>query len=266
MELTAYGAIRPLHSGHYGNWAPVPGQMLARLLTSMKAEDGTVLIDGFYDTAEPISEFERSMLDRIPKVEEQLKQELGLATTEENSTPLYESLLKPSLTIKGLSSGNVGDKARNIIPNKAIASIGMRLVKGNDPDHMQDLVEAHIRKQGWHIVYEEPSMDIRRKYPKIIKVERGQGSKAGKTRMDQPDIKNVIEEVKKFTGDDVVFLPSSGGSNRAYYVIFEILKKPGISVNLVNHDNNQHAADENIRIGNLWYGVELMSVLLTLPR
>ncbi len=59
-QLTAYGPARPLHSGHYGNWAPVPGQMLARLLASMKDDDGTVLIDRFYDSVIPMSDFERS--------------------------------------------------------------------------------------------------------------------------------------------------------------------------------------------------------------
>ncbi len=41
MEVTLYGPVRPLHSGHYGNWAPVPGQMLAALLASMKDAQGT---------------------------------------------------------------------------------------------------------------------------------------------------------------------------------------------------------------------------------
>ena len=60
-------------------------------------------------------------------------------------------------------------------------------------------------------------------------------------------------------------LPSSGGSNNIFGVIAYKLNKPAIGVNLVNHDNNQHAADENVRIGNLWYGVDLMAVLLTMP-
>jgi hypothetical protein len=34
---------------------------------------------------------------------------------------------------------------------------------------------------------------------------------------------------------------------------------------MVNRDNNQHAANENVRIGNIWLGVEMMAVLLTLP-
>ena len=144
MEVTVYGANRPLHSGHYGNWAPVPGQMLANLLASMKSTDGEVLIDGFYDTVEPLTEAERAALDELPRVDEQLKDELRLARTEGGGERLEERLLLPSLTVRGLASGNVGDKARNIIPSTATAALGVRLVKGNDPDQMLDLVEQHI--------------------------------------------------------------------------------------------------------------------------
>jgi acetylornithine deacetylase/succinyl-diaminopimelate desuccinylase-like protein len=265
LELTVYGATRPLHSGHYGNWAPVPGQMLARLLTSMKDENGNVLIEGFYDDVEPISDYEREQLNKIPNIDDQLKRELGLAFTEGEGEPITERALLPTLTVRGLSSGNVGATARNIIPNQAIANLGMRLVKGNDPERMMDLVEAHIQKEGWHIVREEPDMETRLRYPKIVKVVRDQnGFPAGKVAMDHPKTKPVVEAVRAAFGDELVLLPSSAGSNRVYQIIFDVLEKPGISVNMVNHDNNQHAANENVRIGNLWYGVELVSVLLTL--
>ena len=142
----------------------------------------------------------------------------------------------------------------------------MRLVKGNDPEKMMDLVEAHIRKEGWHIVYDEPDHATRMKYPKVVKVVRDKdGFPAIKVNMDQPEIMGVINGVKSFTGDKAVFLPSSGGSNRVNNAIYDVLKTPAISVNMVNHDNNQHAENENVRIGNLWYGIDLMSVLMTLP-
>src|SRR3954454_913356 len=53
--LTVYGARGELHSGHYGNWAPNPAMMLARLLASLKDENGKVLIEGFYAGVEPLS-------------------------------------------------------------------------------------------------------------------------------------------------------------------------------------------------------------------
>jgi len=265
LELTVFGANASLHSGHYGNWAPVPGQMLARLLTSMKSEDGTVLIDGFYDSVIPISEYEREQINNIPNIDKYLKRELGLSFTEGNNQNLFERVLMPSLTIRGLSSGNVGEKSRNVIPSKATATLGMRLVKGNDPEKMIDLVEKHIKSQGWHITYKDPDEKTRNLYPKIVKVKRNpNGFPAGKINMDDPTVRPIIEAVKKHINPNIVLLSSSGGSNRIYQIIWEVLDKPGISVNMVNHDNNQHAADENLRLGNLWYGINLMALLLTM--
>ncbi len=266
LELTVYGASRPLHSGHYGNYAPDPGFLLSQLLASMKDARGNVIIDHFYESVEPLSEFEKEQLKKVPNIESLLKDDLAINYTEGNGQPLFERLLLPSLTIKGLSAGNVGSLARNVIPNVAVASLSMRLVKGNDPEKMQDLVEAHIVKQGWHIVREEPDHETRMKYPRIVKVEREKfGFPAAKVSMDDPAILPVIQAVKSFTGDKLVLLPSEGGSNGIFTLIFDGLKKPGISVNMVNHDNNQHAEDENVRVGNIWYGVDLMSVLLTMP-
>lgn len=266
MELTVYGPVRPLHSGHYGNYAPVPGQMLSSLLHSLKDANGNVLVEGFYDSVEPISAFEREQLKKVPGVDEIVKKDLALGWTEGGGQSLFERLLLPSLTIQGLSSGNVGKLARNVIPSNATANLGLRLVKGNEPEKMLDLLEAHIRKQGWHIVYQEPDRETRMKYPKVVRVDRDpDGFPAAKVPMDHPDILPVIEGVRSFTGDKLVLLPSEGGSNNIFSVIFDELKKPGISVNIVNHDNNQHAEDENVRIGNLWYGIDLMSVLFTLP-
>ncbi|MFV2007305.1 MAG: M20/M25/M40 family metallo-hydrolase, partial [Longimicrobiales bacterium] len=265
MEVTVYGASRPLHSGHYGNWAPVPGQMLARLLASMKAEDGTVLVDGFYDTVEPLGPAEREALANLPPWDEELKHELGLARTEGEPQSLAERLLLPSLTVRGLESGNVGARARNVIPATATASLGIRLVKGNDPAQMRDLVEAHIRAQGYHVVREDPDMETRRRYPKIAKVIHGGGYRAARTDMNLPIARQLVTAVREAAGEKgLVVVPALGGS-LPLYLFTEIMNQPAVVVPIANHDDNQHAADENLRVRNLWYGIDLYAALLTMP-
>ena len=270
MEVTVYGPVRPLHSGHYGNWAPVPGQMLAQLLTSMKDPDGRVLVDGFYDTVEPLGPEEKAALDALPSYDEQLKRELGLMWTEGEPETLAERLLLPSLTVRGLSSGNTGKLARNVIPATATATLGIRLVKGNDPDHMVDLVEAHIRAQGYHIVREDPDMATRLTYPKIAKVTRGNGYPAARTSMNDPYVQEVIGAARAaadeaFGKGSLVLAPALGGS-LPLYLFSDDLHKPFVNVPIANHDDNQHAPDENLRIANLWYAIELYAQLLTMPR
>ncbi len=265
LEVTVFGANRSLHSGHYGNWAPVPGQMLASLLASMKDENGRVLIDGFYDSTEKIGPEERAALATLPDYDAALKRELGLARTEGEPQSLAERLLLPSLTIKGLSSGNTGALARNVIPSTAVATLGVRLVKGNDPEHMLDLVEAHIRKQGYHIVREDPDSATRLRYPMIAKVMRDTGYPAARTRMDVPIVQQVVGAVRDAAGDGLVLQPALGGS-LPLYLFTDRLGKPAVIVPIANHDDNQHAPDENLRIANLWYGIDLYGALLTMPR
>jgi len=262
MEVTVYGANRPLHSGHYGNWSPVPGQMLAELIASMKDSKGNVVIKGFYDDVEPLSDTDRQALESIPAYDDNLKEELGLMDTEGKES-LYERLLLPSLTIKGLQSGNVGKKTRNVIPASATAALGIRLVKGCDPKKMKDLVEAHIKSLGYFITREDPTDEERLKYPRIAKITRGSGYPASKTSMDSPIAQLIINRTREVVGDELILLPTLGGS-LPLYLFTDVLKKPAIIVPVANHDNNQHAPNENLRIANLWYGIKLMGALMTL--
>ncbi|MEM6735773.1 MAG: M20/M25/M40 family metallo-hydrolase [Bacteroidota bacterium] len=261
MEITTYGPNRPLHSGHYGNWAPVPGQLLAELIASMKDDEGNVVIDGYYDDVAPLSDLEKKALAQIPLIDEDLKKELGI-NNPEGTESYNERLLLPSLTIRGLSSGNTGKLARNVVPASATAALGIRLVKGCDPEKQKDLVEAHIRKQGFHIIREDPDQETRLKYSKIVKVTRSSGYPAARTSMDLPIIQDVIDKARVVVGEDLILLPTLGGS-LPLYLFTDELKKPAIIVPIANHDNNQHAANENLRIGNLWYGIRLMAALMT---
>ncbi len=269
LEVVVYGATRSLHSGHYGNWAPVPGQMMAELLAGMKDDTGRVLVDGFYDTVEPLGAEERAALVGLPDYDEELKRELGLSWTEGTPETLAERLLLPALTIQGLSSGNTGSSASNVIPSTATASLGVRLVKGNDPEHMLDLVEAHIRRQGYTIVREDPDLATRLAHPKIAKVTRSSGYPAARTSMADPFVQEVIAAARAAADDafgpgSLVLAPGLGGS-LPLYLVSDGLGKPFVNVPVANHDNNQHAPDENLRIANLWYAIELYARLLTMP-
>jgi acetylornithine deacetylase/succinyl-diaminopimelate desuccinylase-like protein len=262
LEITIYGAERYLHSGHYGNWAPNPAMLLAQLLAGMKDDEGNVLIDGFYDSVEPLDEVGRAALTRVPDIDDALRRELGLAETEAEDALLAERILLPSLNIRGLQSATVGSKARNIIPITAEASIDMRLVKGNDPEKMLDLVEKHIRGQGYHIVREEPDHATRLAHARIARVVRRPGYSAVRTSMELPVVREVIDAASRAAGEEIVLLPTLGGS-LPLYLFTETLARPVVIVPIANHDDNQHAPDENLRIANLWYGIDLFTQLFT---
>ena len=264
LDLTVYGATRYLHSGHYGNWAPNPALGLARLLAGMKDAEGHVVVDGFYDSTEPVSAAEKEAMASLPDFDEQLRRELGLARTEAENALLAERLLWPSLNIRGLESARVGEAARNIIPIQATASLDVRLAKGNDPEAMLDLIEDHIRNQGYHILRDEPDMATRLEFPKLVRIDRRSGYKAARTPMDLPVSREIIAAANRAADGDLVLLPTLGGS-LPLYLFTEILGAPVVITPIANHDNNQHAPNENLRLGNLWYGIDLLASLFTMP-
>ncbi|HEY6503693.1 MAG TPA: M20/M25/M40 family metallo-hydrolase [Chitinophagaceae bacterium] len=262
LDLTVYASKRPLHSGHYGNWAPNPAMMLAKLLASMKDDNGKVTIKGFYDDVVPLSPLEKKALQEVPSVDEQMKSELGINTVEMKGASLNEAINQPSLNINGMQSGNVGKMASNQIPTYATAVIDLRLVLGNDWRRQQQKVISHIRDQGYYVTDHEPTDEERTKYAKIIKVIPGNdGYDAQRTSMDLPVIEKVTGAVKATTKDQVVLLPTMGGS-LPLILIEKYLGAKTIIVPIANHDNNQHAENENIRLQNLFDGIETMASLM----
>ena len=260
LEITVYGPKHELHSGHYGNWAPNPAMMLAHLLASLKEENGRVLVDHFYDGIEPLSETEKRAIAESPEIDSDLKREFGLGRTEGEGKRLVELLNYPSLNIRGMASARVGEKASNVIPSTATASIDMRLVKGISPEQAQSRLMEHIRKQGYFMVDHDPDSNALMSHAKVAKVLIQGGYPAERTSMDLPISREVLR-IAESVRPPVVKLPTMGGSV-PLYVITKILGSATITVPIANHDNNQHSANENLRIENLWDGIELMAALL----
>jgi acetylornithine deacetylase/succinyl-diaminopimelate desuccinylase-like protein len=261
MGLTVYGPYRPLHSGHYGNWAPNPGMMLAKLLASMKDDKGRVTVKGFYDDVLPLTNEEKTALAAIPSVAAQMKEELKFINEEMPGVSLNDAIMMPSLNINGMQSGNIGAKAANVIPVSASAVLDLRLVPGNDPLRQQQKVVEHIRSQGFYVTEKEPTDDERKRYAKIAMIKTGTGYNAQRTAIGLPAVQKVIAAVKSSTPDQVVLVPSMGGS-LPLFIFEKYLQAKTITVPIANHDNNQHAENENIRLSNLWAGIETMAAIM----
>jgi acetylornithine deacetylase/succinyl-diaminopimelate desuccinylase-like protein len=260
IDVTVYGPVRALHSGHYGNWAPNPAMELSRLLASMKDANGRVLIDGYYDDVTPLSALEKKALAEMPENDGDLERELGIAKPEGGGKKLVELIMEPSLNVRGLRSAYVGSQAQNVVPEKAEASLEARLVKGEDPKKKFEQIAAFIAKQGFFVVDHEPTMEERRSHARIAKVIDEGGYRASRTPMDLPMSKAVVDVVKAAAGHDTVIMPSTGGSVPMY--IFDDLGLQWIGVPIVNYDNHQHSSDENLRLGHFWRGMEIYGAIL----
>jgi acetylornithine deacetylase/succinyl-diaminopimelate desuccinylase-like protein len=262
FQLTAFGPRFALHSGHYGNWAPNPAMDLAQLLASMKDANGRVLVDGFYDDLPPLSADERRVLADVPDRGDDLKRFFGIGRTEHIGDNLQEALQYPSLNIRGLQSGDVGDQARTIIPDRAVADIDVRLVLETDPERMLQRVLAHVRAQGFHVLMDtEPDDDTRARHARIVRVSRVSWTKAYRTEMTLPESQAVVRALETAWGEPPIRARTMGGTVPIDFFI-EALGMPAICLPVVNFDNNQHSHNENLRLQNLWDAVVTFGAIL----
>jgi acetylornithine deacetylase/succinyl-diaminopimelate desuccinylase-like protein len=261
LDLTIYGPVKGLHDGHYGNWVPNPIVRLTHLIDSMRDESGRILIKGFYDDVRAPTPAEKEALVKIPDVEADLRREFQIASTEGNGKPLNELIMLPGLNLRGIEAGHVAEQAANQIPTEARASIDFRLVPNETPDSIRKLIERHIVDQGYTIVSGTPDAATRQAKPKLVKVVWDSGYPASRTPLDLP-LSRELARIMSAAGHEPVLLPTSGGS--LPIPLFEKASNaPVIVFPIANHDDNQHAANENIRLQNLWDGVEVFAAFFS---
>ncbi len=260
LELTLYGPLRALHSGHYGNWAPNPAVALAELVAGLRDSEGRIKVAGFYDDVRPLTDAEQKALTVAPDVDAALREEVALAATEAGGARLVDRLMLPALNVRGMAVGGVGARAANAIPTEATVSIDFRLVPDQTPANVRGRVEAHLRSQGYTITYETPTAEARRRQPRLVKLEWGSGYPPARTDMHLPFSRAVIRVAEEAAGGTVVSLPTLGGSVPMYLFV-ETFGVPIVGVPIANHDNNQHASNENLRLQNLWDGITVYAAL-----
>ena len=266
VEITVHGPRRPLHSGHYGNFAPNPALRLAGLLASMKDDDGRVRIAGWYDGLEPLGDAERKALAAAPDDEAALLGDLGLTAGEMRGVSLPEAINLPSLNINGIRAADVGAQARNVIPVEARATLDLRLVKGNTVQGQFDRLVAHVEGQGYHVLDRAPTDPEREQHARIATVVLHPGGyAASRTAMDLPIARDVTAAMRTLAGDSLLMTPTMGGS-LPLVVITEVTGAPTLVIPLANPDNNQHAENENLRVGHLWDGIATMAAVMRLPQ
>ncbi len=263
-ELTVFGAHHDLHSGNYGNWAPNPALELVRLLASMKDSTGRVTIAGFYDDVVPLTAQEQQAIAEIPDVDTVLMRAFGFARPEIVGQRLEALDNLPTLNISGLGAGTVAGQGRTVIPSQAVARMDLRFVKNVTPDAQFARLEAHVRRQGFHLIAGDTPTDAERtEYPKLAKLRRMGGYPAGRTPLSNPIAQQVVAAVAAAMHTAPARMPSLGGSV-PFYLFSDGLGAPTVGMPVVNFDDNQHGPNENLRVGNFFDAITMMRAVLTM--
>ncbi|WP_324717132.1 dipeptidase [Carboxydochorda subterranea] len=148
VQIDVKGPARDLHSGTYGGTVQNPIHALVELLASMRAPDGHVLVEGFYDRVEPLSAEQRRYMAMVPHDDGAYRQAIGVR--ELFGEPGYSTLerqgARPTLEINGIWGGFTGEGVKTVLPSEAHAKLTCRLVKDQDPVEIQRRIEAHVER------------------------------------------------------------------------------------------------------------------------
>ena len=262
VHLTTYGPKRPLHSGHYGNWAPHPTDALMRLLTTLKDETGAIRVPGYLDGVRAVTIAERDAIAAMPRIDGALREELALGRLEGGGKRLEELVMQPAIIVKGFSGGGVGGQSRNIIVPSSTASLNLRLVPDQTPAGVRAALEDHFENEGFYITHDEPSDEERRQHPKVLEVTWAGGYPAFRSPIDGAEAMELTRILTQLDGASPLLTPTMGGS-LPIYLFDEALAIPIVILPIANHDNNQHGRDENLRLENLFDAVAVYAAVVS---
>jgi acetylornithine deacetylase/succinyl-diaminopimelate desuccinylase-like protein len=242
FQIDLRGTKSDLHSGSFGGAVANPAFQLANILAQMKDRGGRVKIPGFYDDVRELREAEREQWKRLPFNEKRYAKELGAPRLwgEKDYTTLERVWARPTFEVNGILAGFTGEGAKTVIPAVAMAKVSMRLVPNQDPNKIAQLFEDYLKKIA----------------PKTVelKITRMHGGKPWMTDFDNKYVQAAGRAIKQGFGQEPVF-NREGGSIPVVATFQEILGLPSVLFGVGLPDENAHAPNEKLDLGNFHGGI-----------
>ena len=242
------------------NWVPNPAERLARLLATMKDEDGRV--DGGRRTtgARTSPSRDREGTQKCQTTRPALRKRVGIVQPEKVGATYQEALQYPLLNVQGLAAASVGEKSANIVPRDAVAEIDLRTT-------VESIGVLHTSRR---------STSRRRAAPRREGADgRGaraaaealgvrpapSGREAARQPVDRPVGRWVSSALARGLAGARRPHPHDGWHAPESDEIVGPLKALFVLVPLVN-PSNEHAYDENLCMGNYLSGMRTLAALL----
>jgi acetylornithine deacetylase/succinyl-diaminopimelate desuccinylase-like protein len=242
FQLDLRGSSTDLHSGSFGGAVANPAFVLAQMIAQMKDRSGRVRIPGFYDDVQPLQDAERQAWASLPFNEKKYRKDFGIPKVygESGYSTLERTWARPTLEVNGMLSGFTGEGAKTVLPAVAMAKISMRLVPNQDPNKIADLFQKYLEDA----------------VPKTVelKITRMHGGKPWMTSFDNPFVQAAGRAIEKGFGRAPIFT-REGGSIPVVSTFQEELGVPSVLFGVGLPDENAHAPDERLDLGNFHNGI-----------
>jgi len=250
---TAKGDV---HSGNFGGIQPNPVWDLISILKTMKDNDGKCLIEGFYEDVFVPSEAALAAADNLNRNPDVYKEQLGISYFgEEKEQPITHRLMfRPTLNIRGFSSGSVRENARTIIPKDAVAELDVRLVPNQTPEKIENLILNHLEilkndSKHYAQILERCSINFETSFYPMF------------TPLELPWTQVLEKSIEQGFGEKPLKIPLAGGS-LPLYSIYKVTGKPMYIIPYANPDEDNHAPNENMMIDWFENGVKTSIYLI----
>ncbi|CAN5550300.1 M20/M25/M40 family metallo-hydrolase [soil metagenome] len=250
VKLHAKGGEKDLHSAR-ARLVPNPAWKLVWALASMKAPDGTITIDGFYDDIEPPTDVERALLENANWDDAAQMENLGVTEFLGGVTgvdALQQLLFTPTCNISGFASGYVGEGSKTLLPSTASVNLDFRLVAKQDPQDIVEKVRRNLKTHGFD----------------DIEVTGGSGVEPSRTSADTPFARTVAEAARRVYGREPRIIPTGDASGRQGVWFATRLGIPGAGSSVGPPDWRGHATNEFMIPSYFIDGVKYAATIWTL--
>jgi len=242
MEVVVTGPNRDLHSGTFGGGVDNPINVLAEMISKLKANNGKIKIPGFYNAVVNLTKKERDNFKRLSFSEKQYAKDLGVKELkgEKGYTTLERVWARPTLDCNGIFGGFTGEGAKTVLPSKATAKISMRLVPNQDPKKIAKLFKSYINKIA----------------PKTVKVEVSDlhGAYPIATSLDDKATLSAATALAKVFGKKTVFM-REGGSIPIVVTFAKKLKAAPVLLGMGLNTENLHSPNEHFNLNHFHLGI-----------
>lgn len=249
MEVKVHGPSIDLHSGIFGGAVANPATMAARLAASLHDAEGRVVIPGFYDAVAAIQPWERAAWAELGDGDAEMLSLTGspMLFGEPGFTERERRWARPTAEVNGIGGGYQGEGSKTVIPREAFVKFSFRLVPDQNPSHVLDLAEAHLRAQ----------------MPAAVRLDVKRGHTGQAYLMDpHSPLGQAAQRALKKTFGGRVALIREGGSIPIVQAFNEVLNADTLLLGLALPDCQAHAPNENFPIANFEAGIRLNQALL----
>ena len=247
VELDLTEAKYDSHSSRAAT-IPNPAWKLVHALNSLKDSSEKILIDGFMDDVVPLTEKEKKAISKIPVEDKKIMKDMGIKNFVlglKGKNRILRDISAPTCTICGINAGYTGPGSKTVLPRKAAAKVGFRLVPNQDPSDILKKLRKHLDKHGFS----------------QIEIKGYQATNPFKTSLDAEISKIVIESAREVYGKEPVVYPTFIATGPMYNLCGR-LNIPCVSIGVGNAQSRMHGPNENIKINDFVQGIKHISLIM----